>query len=356
MGDSYFAQTNKDYDGRWVGPDGDFLIEVKRTNNARDLRGSLLALAFALEKERASTQALLVLTDSKLSAARLSDELAMFRNIVKDEVGRKIHFVAFGEDLLRMKGLLPQFSDDLALFIHDLVLHETATQGGRVTRVFVQSLVVDRWLQGRPMTASLEVQDETKASKPTVIAALDHLAKLEVISGPAGGFSVRPPSWEAWERLALELKSERKAIRFQDPSGLARSPSALLSRLLKIKDRTNRPLDIALSGVMAAYHFYADLNITAPPRLDLSVYNGDSSFVRLLDAGLVEVKNMTAHARLVLHVGRRLRTPSAQQTPGLDQASPLECLADLLDIGLTAEAKDFAHHLNRITTQGSVPR
>lgn len=352
MSQSYIAEAKKGYDGRWVGPDGDFLIEVKRTNNARDLRGALLALAYALEKELASAQAMLVLTESKLSTARLREELNQFRNIVKDGVGRKIHLVAFGEEVDRMKGVLPQFNDDLALFIHDLVLHDTATQGGRVSRVFVQSLVVDRWLQGRPMTSSLEVLGESKASKPTVIAALEHLRKLDVIAGAFGDFAVQPPSWDAWQSLALDLKSERKAVYFADPSGLARGPSALLSRLLKVMDRASKPLDIALSGVMAAYHFYEHLNITAPPRLDLSVYDGNTKFVRKLDAGLVEVESVRAHAPLVLHLGRRFRTPSASRTPGVGQASPLECLADLLEIGLMAEAHDFTQHLNRTTAHG----
>jgi len=352
MSQSYIADAKKEYDGRWVGPDGDFLIEVKRTSNARDVRGALLALAYLLEKELASAQAMLVLTASKLSSARLREELNQFRNIVKDGVGPRIHLLAFQKEGDRMKGALPQHNDDLALFIHDLVLHETATQGGRVSRVFVQSLVVDRWLQGRPMTSSSEVLGESKASKPTVIAALEHLRKLEVITGPFGDFAVQQPSWDAWQSLALDLKSERKAVYFADPSGLARGPSALLSRLPKVMDRASKPLDVALSGVMAAYHFYKDLNITAAPRLDLSVYDGNIKFVRQLDAGLVEVEKVRAHAPLVLHLGRRLRTPSASRTPGVDQASPLECLADLLEIGLTAEAHDFAQHLNRTSAHG----
>ncbi|MEZ5647106.1 MAG: hypothetical protein R3E99_18465 [Burkholderiaceae bacterium] len=352
MRQSHFADTNTAYGGRWVGPDGDFLVEVKRTNNARDVRGALLALAYALENEPVNAQAMLVLTESKLSTVRLREELKQFRHIVKEGIGRKIHLVAYSEDIDRMKGALPQSSDDLAVFIHDLVLHDMVTHGGRVSRVFVQSLVVDRWLQGRPMTSSLDVQGESKASKPTVIAALEHLRKLDVIAGPFGDFAVQLPSWDAWQSLALDLKSERKAVHFEDPSGLARRPSALLNRLLKVMNRDGRPHDVALSGVMAAFHFHEHLNITAAPRLDLSVYDGNTRFVRKLDAGLVKTENRRMHAPLVLHLGRRIRTSSASQTPGLNLASPLECLADLLDIGLMAEAYDFAQHLNKTIARG----
>lgn len=352
MSQSHIAEATKEYDGRWVSPNGDFLVEVKRTNNARDVRGALLALAYALDKELASTQAMLVLTQSKLSTTRLHEELNRFRNIVKDGVGRKIHLVAFDEALDRMNGASAPLNEDLALFIRDLVLHETATQGGRVSRVFVQSLIVDRWLQGQPMASASEVLGESRASKPTVIAALEHLRNLDVIVGPNGDFAVRPPGWDAWHSLALDLKSERKAVRFADPSGLARGPSALLSRLHKVMDGASQPPAVALSGVLAAYQFHEHLNITAAPRLDLSVYDANTKFVRKLDAGLVEADNPRTHAPLVLHLGRRLRTPSPSARPAVDLASPLECLADLLDIGLTAEAHDFAAHLNKTTAHG----
>lgn len=352
MQPSYFAEVNQEYDGRWVGPSGDFLIGVKRTSNARDLRGALLALAYALEKEPVSARAILVIVDSKLTSSRLEDELVRFRSIVKDAVGRRIDLVAFGKDVDRMKGALPQADEALALFIHNLVCHEVATQGGRVSRVFVQSLVVDRWLQGRPMKSSAEVVRESKASKPTVTAALEKLKQLGVIAGPFGAFTVHPPNWDAWQSLAQDLNSERKTIYFADPSGLPRGPTALASRLNSVMARTNRPLDIALGGVMAAAHFYEQLNITAAPRLDLSVYDGSTTFVRKLDAGLLEVKKLRGHAPLVLHLGRRIRPTSVPNAPGVEKASPLECLADLLDIGFMAEAHEFAEHLNAGAVKG----
>lgn len=70
MHQSYFADANREYDGRSVAPGGDFLIKVKRTSNARDLRGALRALAYALEKEPASAQAMLVLKESNTKAFR----------------------------------------------------------------------------------------------------------------------------------------------------------------------------------------------------------------------------------------------------------------------------------------------
>lgn len=50
------------------------------------------------------------------------------------------------------------------------------------------------------------VLSESKASKPTVISALEHLRKLDVIAGQFGDFVLQPPSWDAWQSLALDLK------------------------------------------------------------------------------------------------------------------------------------------------------
>ena len=93
-------------------------------------------------------------------------------------------------------------------------------------------------------------------------------------------------------------------------------------------------------AVIGAQQYYADLNITAAPRLDLCVYDGDASFVRRIDAGLLETIDPTDKAVLVLHMTRDPRR--SPRPPGeLRPASVIDCLADLLEIGLQAEALDF---------------
>lgn len=352
MRQSYIAEPGKEYDGRWVGNSAEVLIEVLRTNNARDVRGCFLALAYVLENEPPDTHAVLVLTESKLSTSRLREEMARFRRIVQDHIGQRVHCITYSEDGSSIKQELSKFGDNLTKFVRDLVQHESATKGGRASRAFVQALVLDRWLLGKPLTSLTEVAHEAKASRPTVTAALDHLTALGAISGVFGDFRVNPPTPSAWISVAKDFQRDRKSVYFSDPSGLARGPQALLNRLLHSRNPQRQHGDLAVGGVIAASHVYPALNITSAPRLDLSVYDGNTSFVRKLDAGLRELKEPKSNAPLVLHFGRRLRRPLEWVDPGLDFVSPLECLVDLLDIGLEADASAFADHLSRMHIRG----
>jgi len=134
-------------------------------------------------------------------------------------------------------------------------------------------------------------------------------------------------------------------IRFKDPTGHARSPMAMAERLRKVQSG-GESLDVDLGGVLGAQQYYSDLDITGAPRLDLCVYDGNASFVRKIDAGLVETVDPADKAVLVIHMTRDPRR--GPRHPGeLRPASVVDCLADLLEIGLQAEARDFWHAMDR---------
>ena len=103
---------------------------------------------------------------------------------------------------------------------------------------------------------------------------------------------------------------------------------------------------VALGGVVGATHYYPDLDITAPPRLDLCVLDGDTGFMRQLDASLVPTQNPADKAVLVFHLTRG-GDRFVETTEAGRIASPLDCLADLLGMGVVAEAGKFARALNR---------
>ena len=74
-------------------PDGDFLLEVKRTSNAAELRGALLSLAYALQAEPTPTRAICVLVDTRFSGQRVRDEIGLFRGVVGAKLGGRIFLV-----------------------------------------------------------------------------------------------------------------------------------------------------------------------------------------------------------------------------------------------------------------------
>jgi hypothetical protein len=96
--------------------------------------------------------------------------------------------------------------------------------------------------------------------------------------------------------------------------------------------------------VLGASRYFPALDITAAPRLDLSVYGGDERFVAKLDAGLLHTENLNHEPVLVLHMQRDCRPPEVvDKEPEL--AARLDCLADLEDLGLQELAGEFAYEL-----------
>jgi len=116
----------------------------------------------------------------------------------------------------------------------------------------------------------------------------------------------------------------------------------------KLRDmqQHNSGRTVAVGGVIGAMHFDATLDITAPPRLDLCVNDGDISFMSRLDAGLELDVTSKGKAVVVIHVIQDSKEYDMDATGRL-VASPFDCLTDLLEMGLVSEARDFAHNLNR---------
>lgn len=337
--------SNSDlYDGRWMGPMGDVLVEIKRSSNARDARDALLALAYALEEDPGTSQALCLLVQSRLTHKRLSEELARFRSVVRPDLATRVMLAALdGEG--QLVGELPRDAPGLIGYLKELVDQELSAGTDRVSRESVKSHLAHLWLQGHIGQTQATLRKDTGASHPTVAAALRDLDQQGLLYTDRKGVMLNEPTWEAWRRLAEAHANKRTLVRFVDPSGFARSATDMVEKLKSLQARGSAQA-VAVGGVMGAKHYDRDLNITAPPRLDLSVFGGDASFVRQLDAGLVVSENKDAKAVLVVHL-----TPSGERFVEIGAvgraAPPLDCLADLLEIGLASEARDFAFALNR---------
>ena len=188
---------------------------------------------------------------------------------------------------------------------------------------------------------------ETGASVPTVTAAFRSLRQDGVVAPRGASFVLSDElPWQTVIRLAQEHAKERRVIRFTDPNGLARSPMEMARRLDGLHGR-GEAAEVSFGGVLGAERLYPELDITAPPRLDLCLYNSDTSFVRQLDAGLLETSDPDDKAVLVLHMTRDPTRGPNKSHALVAVASPFDCLADLLEIGLEAEAKDYWLGLSR---------
>ena len=326
------------FDSRLESPSGSVLLQIKRTSGAVELRGALLSLAYLLECEPPSTRALCVLKGSRLTGERLQEEIARFRAAVNPALADRVFLVAIRDGDLH--GELPSMDASLLPMIVESAQRESAGAPTRVTQQAVKMAALSRWLTTRGRLGVADMQRATGASMPTVIAAFRAMQNEGLVYAQGAGWSLADElPWESVRRMVDAHAAERRVLRFMDPSGQARSPLAMAERLRKVQ-RGGENLDVDLGGVLGAQQHYPDLNITAAPRLDLCVYDGDASFVRKIDAGLAETVDPSDKAVLVIHMTRDPRRGS-RAAGDLRPASVVDCLADLLEIGLHAEARDF---------------
>ena len=115
-------------DGRWHGPDSDVLVEVKKTSSTRDVRSAFLALAYALSSEPEHAIALLVMVQTRLSLARLREELELFRRVAHPALAARINYLVVSstsaQQRPKVKGSLELISEDFQIWLHDLVDRE----------------------------------------------------------------------------------------------------------------------------------------------------------------------------------------------------------------------------------------
>lgn len=331
----------------WDNPAGpDVLAEIRRTNTARDVRDGLLTLAYAVDSAAKPANGLCVVVDSRLSVPRLEAELDRFRSLVRPEVANRIHLVAAktGQIILPLTGEHPSFPQPFMRELYNAVQGAGAGKTSpRITRQQVKAVLVERALVGLPPMTLAELRRQTRASHQTASAALAELLQLNVVASERDG----PINVWLQPRVLLKLADEhavaRQELRYADPSGLARMPSAMADRLLSLRSKGVAE-NVAISGVLGAVRFSPNLNITASPRLDLSVYDGDLQFLPKLDAGLVDADAAKRKPLLVLHLQRDCR-PAESIARAPELAARLDCLADLERLGLQAEAEEFAQEL-----------
>ncbi len=329
---------------RLPSPSGDILLEIKRTSAAVELRGVLLSLAYLLTEEPPSSQAVCVLTDTRLTKERMRDEITRFQEAVKPALARRVILVAIKDG--EIHGEMPPIDRSLLPMIIKSAQRESANPAGRVSQQAVKSAALSRWHTVSGRLGVADMQRATGASMPTVIAAFRAMQQDGLVYPVGAGWHlVDELPWESVRRMVEAHAAERRVIRFKDPTGHARSPLAMAERLRKLL-RAGESVDVDLGGVLGSLQYYPDLDITGPPRLDLCVYDGNAGFVRKIDAGLLETFDPSDKAMLVLHMTRDPRRGS--RPPGeLRPASVVDCLADLLEIGLQSEARDLWHAMSR---------
>lgn len=328
---------------RFPGPGGQAWLDVLSTDQVREVRTSLLNLAYCLIDHPETKYAFCVVGPGKSSVKRLSQEMVSFRSAVRKEIAERIFLLDMSLQPLDALSMV----DDAELLSALAKEVELAPSKLRLTRHSVVAYLVNAWIRGEPPQGVTQLVTTTGASYQTVQSALDELKSLNLIEGDTyPKVILRSPRWEDWRKLCEWRAADRKSFRFVDPTNSPRAPGRMSDRLRNLAAK-GKLGDVRLSGVMGAATLSArNLDITGAPRLDLCVFDGDLGFVRDLDAALVSAEAGAGNPTLVVHQVRRTAADKAERPRDVTTATPLDCLTDLLQMGYQAEAKEFAQALS----------
>jgi hypothetical protein len=341
-------------DARWQGPGGDVLVEFKKTHSMRDVRHALLTLAYLIRREPPSTTAVCVLVDSRLSDNRLREELQQLRQVIHPEIASRVHYLVDKGDASRnivtFSGSLTDAPADFYPWLEAQVAAERVRSHGPQLpprQGVIAALAQLRLRNLAPVTIK-HLQEVCDVSYPTVAAVLKELMQKGWLEDTGErGVRLRPLTVGEWMELAQDHGRLRKTQLFTDPTGQS-GPEPMARRLARLQASKKLPRSVRVGGVLGATGHFPALDITAAPRLDISVDAEPARVVALLDAGLQLKTRPEQRVALAVHITREAL--GDEQAPGSEPrlASELECLADLIEMGYTREASEMARHMESI--------
>ena len=338
------ADLEDEYDGCWRKGSQKVWVEVKsRTHSFRNVRASMLGLAYRLSVEPES-RALLVLADSRITQRRLSDEKALAEKTLRPEVANRLSLVLGTEQSYLGLPKDLESNGNFLEWLNTLVAKESREETKpRQTYYAVVEVMLHQWLLGKGPVTNDWIAKTVGCSYPTVAGALERLGYEVVRFRDRRAVLRRFPS-EEWARLVTLSDEVRNTARFVDRSGQPRSPQSLLRRLGTLgRD------DLAVGGIEGARHFHSGIDLIGLPRLDLSLHcpsgHADLSFIEQLDPGLKRTEKRDEPASVVVHLVRRIDPLFEAGAKGMLWADPVECLLDLHEARLESQAKELIDFL-----------
>ncbi len=323
---------------------GDTVVEVKADPHSfRSLRDGLLQLAYYLA-DKPDRRGLLLLGNPRLTDLALKNEWRLAEQTLKKNVLERLSIVAKrGNFIFTVAGeIAPGLREQVDNMIAGEARIPEARSRAATEAVFLVLLL--QWFRRNKVAMTTQyLMQAVGCSYPTVAGALRRLGswvqresdrRIKLWGFPA----------EEWQRVVAARERVHPTIRYVDRSDQRRSPEELLKRAAGLDMG-----ELAVGGVIAARHYYPQLDLRGTPRLDLTLHcsnaKADLSFVERLDPALERTDSTNEPVALAVHV---LGTRGNFFTPvgdGLPLADEVDCLLSLHDARLDAQAKEFLDHL-----------
>lgn len=340
------------------------IVQVKLKLKAyRDIRAAILQLAYWVQKDQ-SRQAYLLLIEPGISQNKLAEEWARAMQLFRTDIAERMWIVTYRDDTLTWlsRDLPREIEEQLRQIVREETpLHEAQLPKPDYTAE-VLKLLIYHWILNPGHASHLIANDAllfigntripqepltSKWLEQTVGCTYRTISNALVDIGSAlvrhrnQSMELKYFPRQSWEKMLILSDSSRTTKRFTDKSGQPpRFPESLVKRLSHLGR-----MDIAIGGVFGATRIFPDLDLTGPPRLDLTVHcperSIDLSFVRMLDPALKECTVSDPHPSLVIHFLRRKESFFKTGTNGRFWADPIECLLDLQEARLEYQALQF---------------
>lgn len=323
-----------------------YLIEVKiGVSGLRSVQSGLMQMAYALAREP-KRKGILALADVSVGLRRLREEWERAALVLRPELRNRLSIcIAQGD---RFVGIPRDPDAGMQRAVSEAIAAESGGEA-RTSRgdapFVVLKVLLYLWLtDGRPVTTYL-LRTTTGYSYPTVAKALAGLGSL-VERRSDRRVRLRWFPQDQLARLFAVSDRVRETMRFADRSPQPRPVEVHLRRLEKLN-----PSGIAVGGALGAAHYFPGLDLVGVPRLDLSQHGSgrrpDLRFIESLDPGLKRVLDPLEPATVVVHQVRHAKALFRPRKGGLQWADPVECLLDLHEAGLTAQASQFLRALEK---------
>jgi len=329
-----------------VRTDGKAFAEIKfEVDAVRTVRSAVLKLAFAFG-HYPDAHAYLVLVDPTVTGRRLDAEWRRLHAVLRTDILDRIT-ICVHKDNGQLRGIPRDPPADIVVWLSDVIEREEADvlpHSGRTDFEFVVlKVLIHEWLLRRaPVTVAWLVRT-VGCSYPTVARILKGLGSV-VRRESDRSVSLAYFPHEDFSRLLARSEKARSTIRYADRSGRPRAPEAHLRRLEKLK-----VAGLAIGGVLGARHHCPSLDLAGTPRLDLSMHchwsRLDVGFIEELDPALQRESDPRKPANVVVHAVRHADSLFVPRSGGLPWADPVECLFDLHEARLTAQASQYLHAL-----------
>ena len=321
---------------------GDTFYQVlMEPKDARRLRTALMEMGRVATSDKAR-RVVLVLEEPAITESRLREEWQGAGLVIRPELFSRLALA------IRQSGTwsgipVPPVTKEIPV-LEEILRHEISRRpapAGRNSEAHYEILriLIHQWLLGRGPLAIHSLMKISGTSHPTVSRSLERLGHY-IKRHSDRSVELRMFPRDEWARLLAVSDNVRGTVRFADRSGQPRSPESLLRRL-----RQHPAPDIAVGGVLAAKHYQPAFDLIGNPRLDLCFHSGrkatDLSLFEGLDPGLERTRSRDESPTLVVHTIRRAESLFQPGDGGLPWADPVECLLDLHEAGLEAQALEF---------------